>query len=228
MKKFRRIIWPTMLRLAWPSYTNEAIFMVHTQRLFFSPDFRHGGRKVTRSITPAILPTRRSIPLCPIRLSVFFILRLAIIGIFGSSTAGLTVICPQTRRHGCGSDSILSDRRHDGTDHHTHPQRYPGHIRCPAILSVWPIAQAKSFMQAGLHADEQPGMLILHHLCRCWRLQKTKQAQRQGCDHAHDQPLGMAHLQFHAHRGRYHPVLGLNYNRGWVDLDAELFCMPVI
>ena len=33
----------------------------------------------------------------------------------------------------------------------------------------------------------------------------------------------MAHLQFHAHRGRYHPVLGLNYNRGWVDLDAELF-----
>ncbi|MEE9453747.1 MAG: ABC transporter permease subunit [Paracoccaceae bacterium] len=38
-KKFRRIIWPTMLRLAWPSYTNEAIFMFHATALVFFSGF---------------------------------------------------------------------------------------------------------------------------------------------------------------------------------------------
>ena len=82
----------------------------------------------------------------------------------------------------------------------------------------------KVFMQAGLHADEQPGMLILHHL-----LPMLATAENEGQLNAEIvimpmvNPLGMAHLQFHTHRGRYHPVLGLNYNRGWVDLDAELF-----
>lgn len=45
-KKFRRIIWPSMLRLAWPSYTNEAIFMFHaTALVFFSgfPAWRQSG-----------------------------------------------------------------------------------------------------------------------------------------------------------------------------------------
>ena len=35
----RRIIWPTMLRLAWPSYTNEAIFLFHATALVFFSSF---------------------------------------------------------------------------------------------------------------------------------------------------------------------------------------------
>ncbi|MGE4612077.1 MAG: ABC transporter permease subunit [Paracoccaceae bacterium] len=45
-RKFRRIVWPSMLRLAWPSYTNEAIFMFHaTTLVFFSgfPAWRQSG-----------------------------------------------------------------------------------------------------------------------------------------------------------------------------------------
>ncbi len=45
-QKFRRIQWPTMLRLGWPSYTNEAIFLFHaTTLVFFSgfPAFRQMG-----------------------------------------------------------------------------------------------------------------------------------------------------------------------------------------
>lgn len=38
-KKFRRITWPTMLRLAWPSYTNEAIFLFHATALVFFSSF---------------------------------------------------------------------------------------------------------------------------------------------------------------------------------------------
>ena len=38
-KRFRRIVWPTMLRLAWPSYTNEAIFLYHATTLVFFSSF---------------------------------------------------------------------------------------------------------------------------------------------------------------------------------------------
>ena len=44
--RFRRIIWPTMMRLAWPSYTNEAIFLFHaTTLVYFSgfPAFQQRG-----------------------------------------------------------------------------------------------------------------------------------------------------------------------------------------
>jgi polar amino acid transport system permease protein len=44
--RFRRILWPTMLRLGWPAYTNEAIFLFHaTTLVFFSsfPAFRQQG-----------------------------------------------------------------------------------------------------------------------------------------------------------------------------------------
>jgi polar amino acid transport system permease protein len=38
-KKFRRITFPTMMRLAWPSYTNEAIFLFHATALVFFSSF---------------------------------------------------------------------------------------------------------------------------------------------------------------------------------------------
>ena len=38
-RKFRRVVWPTMLRLAWPSYTNEAIFLLHATALVFFSAF---------------------------------------------------------------------------------------------------------------------------------------------------------------------------------------------
>lgn len=37
--RFRRIMWPTMLRLAWPSYTNEAIFLFHATTLVYFSSF---------------------------------------------------------------------------------------------------------------------------------------------------------------------------------------------
>jgi polar amino acid transport system permease protein len=38
-KKFTRVQWPTMLRLAWPSYTNEAIFLLQSTTLVFFSGF---------------------------------------------------------------------------------------------------------------------------------------------------------------------------------------------
>lgn len=39
VRRFTRITWPTMLRLAWPSYTNEAIFLFHATALVFFSGF---------------------------------------------------------------------------------------------------------------------------------------------------------------------------------------------
>jgi polar amino acid transport system permease protein len=38
-KKFIRIQWPTMLRLGWPAYTNEAIFLFHATTLVYFSGF---------------------------------------------------------------------------------------------------------------------------------------------------------------------------------------------
>ncbi len=38
-QRFRRVVWPTMLRLAWPSYTNEAIFLYHATALVYFSSF---------------------------------------------------------------------------------------------------------------------------------------------------------------------------------------------
>ncbi|MCA8867054.1 MAG: ABC transporter permease subunit [Rhodobacteraceae bacterium] len=37
--RFRRVVFPTMLRLAWASYTNEAIFLFHATTLVFFSSF---------------------------------------------------------------------------------------------------------------------------------------------------------------------------------------------
>jgi len=44
-QKFRRVQWPTMLRLAWPAYTNEAIFLFHATTLVFFSGFPAVGQR---------------------------------------------------------------------------------------------------------------------------------------------------------------------------------------
>ena len=79
------------------------------------------------------------------------------------------------------------------------------------------------YLQAAMHADEHPGTMVLHHL-----LDLLEAAETKGLLKARFtilpivNPLGLAHLSFHTHRGRYHPVLGLNYNRAWPDFGKIL------
>ncbi len=79
--------------------------------------------------------------------------------------------------------------------------------------------QRKVYLQAALHADEQPGILILHHLLRL-----LKQAEEQGLLKAQFvvfpmvNPLGMGDIGFRQHQGRYDRASGVNFNRNWPDL----------
>jgi polar amino acid transport system permease protein len=68
-QRFRRIEWPTMLRLGWPAYTNEAIFLFHATTLVFFSGFPAFQQRAMRSTTRTISPTRPSTPSSPIRSS---------------------------------------------------------------------------------------------------------------------------------------------------------------
>ena len=98
--KFRRIQWPTMLRLAWPSYTNEAIFLVQSTTLvFFSgfPAFSQMGDALYYANYFADKTFNPFIPY-PIVAFYFVLLTLAVIWLFGRINRYLNRHLPQNTR----------------------------------------------------------------------------------------------------------------------------------
>jgi len=85
MKKFRRIIWPTMLRLAWPSYTNEAIFLFHATTLVFFTGFPAWQQKGDAIYYASYFAEKTFNPFVsyPIVGFYFIVLTLIVIGFFG-------------------------------------------------------------------------------------------------------------------------------------------------
>ncbi|MFN3846322.1 MAG: ABC transporter permease [Paracoccaceae bacterium] len=84
--KFRRIQWPTMLRLAWPAYTNEAIFLFHSTTLvYFSgfPAFQQRGDALYYASYFADKTFNPFIPY-PIVAGYFIFLTLMLIWLFGA------------------------------------------------------------------------------------------------------------------------------------------------
>ena len=84
-KRFRRIVWPTMMRLAWPAYTNEAIFLFHaTTLVFFSafPAFQQRGDSLYYASYFAD-KTFNPFVAYPIAAGYFILFTLILIGLFG-------------------------------------------------------------------------------------------------------------------------------------------------
>ena len=84
--KFRRITFPTMLRLAWPAYTNEAIFLFHaTTLVFFSgfPAFQQKGDALYYASYFADKTFNPFVPY-PIVAAYFVLLTLLVIALFGA------------------------------------------------------------------------------------------------------------------------------------------------
>ena len=98
--KFRRIQWPTMLRLAWPGYTNEAIFLFQSTTLvFFSgfPAFAQMGDALYYANYFADKTFNPFIPY-PIVAMYFVLLTLAVIWVFGRINRHLNRHLPQNTR----------------------------------------------------------------------------------------------------------------------------------
>jgi polar amino acid transport system permease protein len=99
-QKFRRIQWPTMLRLAWPAYTNEAIFLFHaTTLVFFSgfPAFQQKGDALYYANYFADKTFNPFVPY-PIIAVYFILLTLIVTAIFGAVNTRLNRHVPQNQR----------------------------------------------------------------------------------------------------------------------------------
>ncbi|MCE6950998.1 ABC transporter permease subunit [Cereibacter sphaeroides] len=99
-KKFRHIQWPTMLRLAWPAYTNEAIFLFHaTTLVFFSgfPAFQQRGDALYYANYFADKTFNPFVPY-PIVAFYFICLTLTVIWLFGLMNQRLNRHLPANRR----------------------------------------------------------------------------------------------------------------------------------
>ena len=98
--RFRRIMWPTMMRLAWPSYTNEAIFLFHaTTLVFFSgfPTWQQRGDALYYARYFADKTFNPFVPY-PILAFYFILLTLVIISLFGVVNKRLNRHLPQAQR----------------------------------------------------------------------------------------------------------------------------------
>lgn len=98
--RFRKITWPTMLRLAWPAYTNEAIFLFHaTTLVFFSgfPAFQQKGDALYYAKYFADKTFNPFVPY-PILAGYFILLTLIVIGFFGLVNRRLNRHLPQDSR----------------------------------------------------------------------------------------------------------------------------------
>jgi len=92
--RFRRVVWPTMLRLGWPAYTNEAIFLFHATTLVFFSGFPARQQRGDALYYASYFADRTFNPFVPYPIvAVYFILlTLAII-------AGMGVVNRYLNRH---------------------------------------------------------------------------------------------------------------------------------
>lgn len=98
--RFRRIIWPTMLRLAWPAYTNEAIFLFHATTLVYFSSFPAWQQKGDALYYAKYFADKTFNPFVPypILAGYFILLTLLIIAVFGTINKRLNRHLPQEQR----------------------------------------------------------------------------------------------------------------------------------
>jgi len=98
--KFRRVVWPTMLRLAWPSYTNEAIFLLHATTLVFFSAFPAWQQMGDALYYASYFAAQTFNPFIAYPLVGFYfvLLTLAVIGLFGAVNRRLNRHLPRAAR----------------------------------------------------------------------------------------------------------------------------------
>lgn len=95
--KFRKVTWPTMLRLAWPAYTNEAIFLFHATTLVFFSGFPAWQQRGDALYYANFFADKTFNPFVPYPIVAFYfiIVSLAVIGVFSLVNRHLNRHMPQ-------------------------------------------------------------------------------------------------------------------------------------
>ncbi|NHB75240.1 ABC transporter permease subunit [Rhodobacter sp. M37P] len=99
-KKFIRIEWPTMLRLGWPAYTNEAIFLFHATTLVFFSGFPAFGQKGDALYYAKYFADKTFNPFIPYPIVAFYfiLLTLAVTTFYGQINKRLNRHLPSNSR----------------------------------------------------------------------------------------------------------------------------------
>ncbi len=99
-KRYKRIVWPTMLRLAWPAYTNEAIFLFHATTLVFFSGFPAWRQKGDALYYASYFADKTFNPFVayPILAGYFILLTLTVITVYGAVNRRLNRHLPQEAR----------------------------------------------------------------------------------------------------------------------------------
>ena len=98
--RFRRVTFPTMLRLAWPAYTNEAIFLFHATTLVFFSGFPAWQQRGDALYYASYFANKTFNPFLPypILAGYFILLTLCIVALFGVASRRLNRHLPQAAR----------------------------------------------------------------------------------------------------------------------------------
>ena len=98
--KFRRVTWPTMLRLAWPAYTNEAIFLFHATTLVFFSGFPAWQQRGDALYYANYFADKTFNPFVPYPIVAFYfiLLSLTVIGFFAIMNGRLNRHMPSEGR----------------------------------------------------------------------------------------------------------------------------------
>jgi polar amino acid transport system permease protein len=99
-KKFIRIEWPTMLRLGWPGYTNEAIFLFHATTLVYFSGFPAFGQKGDALYYANYFADKTFNPFIPYPIVAFYFicLTLLVTTIYGAVNKRLNRHLPSNQR----------------------------------------------------------------------------------------------------------------------------------
>jgi polar amino acid transport system permease protein len=88
-QRFRRIVWPTMLRLAWPAYTNEAIFLFHATALVYFSGFPAWQQQGDALYYASYFADRTFNPFVPYPIVAFYFICLTLLLVWGFGRVNL-------------------------------------------------------------------------------------------------------------------------------------------
>ena len=85
-------------------------------------------------------------------------------------------------------------------------------------------SSGRVYIQASLHADEVPGMLVANHLIKMLDVADSKgEIRKEIVIVPYANPIGLSQFLFGKHMGRYCLESGINFNRDWKNFTDEVW-----
>ncbi len=90
------------------------------------------------------------------------------------------------------------------------------------IYNPW-LADGRAYIQASLHADEIPGLLVQHHLIKLLDAADARgEILKEILLVPYANPIGLSQIVMGYHMGRFSLDTGVNFNRDWIDVSDKV------